>query len=158
MCPLPGLPQEAPIVTRWNSFASSATYAEAPDTADRLEAAQFPVAELEIVGSKLRSVKRVTGPMSWNRAAWSGVATGAWVGLFVGLLVGLFSPGAGWFGLMFGGVFIGAVWGAAFGVGARRYRSGHHNFSSLSGIVATKYEIIAGDDTTTRARSALGLS
>lgn len=98
---------------------------------NQLATADFPVNELEIVGSGLRSVERVTGRMTVNRAVASGVGSGAWAGLFVGLLVGLFTGGAVWVGLVVGGLLIGAVWGALLAVGLRWMSRGHHNFSSL---------------------------
>lgn len=147
----------APRVSAWNTVASYATYGEAQAAVDRLAASGFPVAELEIVGSGLRSVEKVTGVMTWSRAIWSTAGTGAWIGLFIGLLVGLFTPGPAWLGLMLGGLLIGAAWGALFGVMARVVTRGHHNFSSLHTVVATRYDLIALDGAAGQARAALGL-
>lgn len=118
------VPQEAPRITSWNTVVSYASYAEAQAAVDRLTADSFPVEELEIVGSGLRTVERVTGPMSWNRAVLSGAAGGAWIGIFIGILIGLFSSGGIWPGLIFGGLCIGAAWGAMFAVSARWYTRG----------------------------------
>ena len=68
-----------------------------------------------IVGHDVRLVERVTRGSPTPRAAGAGALSGAWFGLFIGLLVGLFTSGAEWIGLMFGGLLIGAFWGAAFG-------------------------------------------
>lgn len=151
------VPQEAPRITSWNTVVSYATYGEAQAAIDSLVEREFPIAELEIVGSGLRTVERVTGPLTWNRAVFSGAVGGAWIGIFIGLLVSLFSSGGVWFGLVFGGLCIGAAWGAMFTVGARWYTRGHHNFSSLQSVVATRYDVIALDNTADRARAALGL-
>ena len=147
---------EAPRITAWNTVFSYASYVEARDAVDRLASVDFPVDELEIVGSGLRSVEQVTGRMDWNRAVASGAATGAWFGVFVGFLVGLFDTGSAWLGLVLGGLLIGAAWGALFGLTARRFSGGHHNFSSLQAIVATQYDVIALDGLVDRAREALG--
>jgi len=152
------VPQQAPKVTSWNTVVSYAAYEEAQAAVDILVAKDFPVDELEIVGSGLRTVERVTGAMSWNRAVLSGAAGGAWIGLFIGILISLFSSGAIWFGLVLGGLCIGAAWGAMFNASARWYLRGHHNFSSLRGVVATRYDVIALDHMADRARVALGLS
>jgi hypothetical protein len=148
---------DAPRVTAWNTVASYSTYAEAQQAVDHLVAAGHPVRDIEIVGSGLRIVEQVTGRMSAGRAALAGAGTGAWVGLFVGLLVGLFTMGPAWLGLMLGGLVIGAVWGALLGVVARFFRGNVHNFSSLSGVVATRYDVIALDGMVGAARRALGV-
>ena len=45
-----------------------------------------------IVGNDLKSVERVTGKLTWGRAALAGAASGAWLGMFFGLLLIFFSP------------------------------------------------------------------
>lgn len=152
------IPQEAPRITAWNTVVSYASYAEAQTAVDHLVRSDFPPKELEIVGSGLRSVEQVTGRMSWSRAVASGAASGAWIGLFIGLLVGLFSSGAVWLGLIIGGLFIGAAWGAAFGLSARWIGAGRHSYSSLRSVVATSYDVIALDGMADRARSVLAQS
>ncbi len=158
MAPNGAAPQAAPPVTAWNTVASYATYAEAQQAIDQLATVAFPVGELEIVGSGLRSVERVTGRMTLNRAVASGAGSGAWFGVFVGLLVGLFAGGAVWLGLLAGGFLIGAAWGALLALGLRWTSRGHHNFSSLHAIVATQYDVIALDGMAEQARSALGVA
>jgi hypothetical protein len=147
--------QDVVTVTRWNTVASFAQYIDACDAIDRLARQDFPVDELEIVGSDLRTVERVTGKMTPKRAALSGAAAGAWIGLFVGMLVGLFTTGPAWLGLVLGGLLLGAAWGATLGLVARRLAGGHHDFSSLKTIAATRYDIIALDDLVAQARTAL---
>jgi hypothetical protein len=151
------VPSEVPTVSAWNIVASYPTYADAQRAVDHLASVAFPVNEIEIVGSGLRTVERVTGPMTWGRAMAGGAGTGAWIGLFVGLLVGLFSSGAVWLGLLLGGLLIGAVWGAILGAAARHLSGGHHNFSSLRSVVATRYDVIALDGMANSARQALGV-
>jgi hypothetical protein len=148
-------PPDVTGTSSWSTVASYATYLDAQNAVDRLAAVDFPVDELEIVGSGLRSVEQVTGSMTQNRAVGSGAATGAWIGLFVGVLVGLFDSGSSWFGLVVGGLLIGAAWGALFGVSLRQFNGGRHNFSSLRSIVATRYDVIALDGASGRARAAL---
>jgi uncharacterized membrane protein len=147
--------QDAVSVTSWNTVASFAQYNDARDAIDQLARQDFPVDELEIVGSDLRTVERVTGKITTERAALSGAAAGASVGLFVGLLVGLFTTGPAWLGLVLGGLLIGAAWGATFGFVARHLVGGHHDFSSLNTIAATRYDIIALDGLAAQARTAL---
>jgi len=149
---------EAPRVTAWNTIASYATYFEAQQAVDHLVAVGFPVEHVEIVGSELRSVEQVTGPMTAGRAAAAGAGAGAWIGLFIGLLVGLFTVGPTWLGLVLGGLLIGAAWGAALGLVARWLQHQRHNFSSLRAVVATRYDLIGLDGTASQARAALGIT
>ena len=44
-----------------------------------------------IVGTELKQVERVTGRLTYARAAMAGAASGLWMGLFVGFLLSLFS-------------------------------------------------------------------
>src|SRR5215472_1868963 len=111
----PGLPHLDQASMAWNTVASYTSYEEAQQAVDRLSDEHFPVENLDIVGSGLRLVERVTGRLTSARAAAAGAASGAWFGLFIGLLVGLFTTGHQWIGLIIGGLLIGAVWGAVFG-------------------------------------------
>jgi uncharacterized membrane protein len=104
-------------------------YEDAQRAVDHLSDAGFPVQQVEIVGSGLRLVERVTGRLTSGRAAMAGAGSGAWFGLFVGLLVGLFATGPAWLGLVLGGAAIGAAWGARFGFFAHRATHGQRDFS-----------------------------
>ena len=108
-------PRLDPVSMAWNTVASYSSYQEAQAAVDRLSDQSFPVENLDIVGSDLRTVERVTGRLTTARATAAGAASGAWFGLFIGLLVGLFTRGPTWIGLIIGGLLIGAVWGAVFG-------------------------------------------
>src|SRR3954464_3035893 len=95
----------------WNAVAGFSSYDDAQAAVDRLSDDGFPVEHLDIVGSDLRLVERVTVRLTWGPAAAAGTASGAWFGLMIGLLLGLFTSGS-WFGLLIAGAMLGAVWGA----------------------------------------------
>src|SRR4051795_4512805 len=80
-----------PISAAWNTVASCPTYADAQAAVDRLSDDGFPVEHLDIVGSDLKLVERVTGRLTTTRAAMAGAASGAWFGLMIGLLVAIFA-------------------------------------------------------------------
>jgi hypothetical protein len=136
--------------------ASYGTYAEAQRAVDALSDAGFPVESVDIVGHDVRLVERVTGRLTNWRAAGIGAASGAWFGLFIGLLVGLFTSGAEWIGLMFGGLLIGAIWGAVFGFVAHWLTRGQRDFSSVSSLVAARYDVAVARGEAARARELLG--
>ncbi len=142
--------------SRARLVASYATYAEAQQAVDSLSDAGFPVEVVVIVGHDVQLVERVTGRLTNARAAGAGAASGAWFGLFIGLLVGLFTTGPEWVGLVLGGLLIGAFWGALFGFFAHYATSGQRDFSSLSNLVAGRYELTVPTDQAQRARELLG--
>jgi hypothetical protein len=136
--------------------ASYSTYPEAQRAVDALSDAGFPVETVEIVGHDVRTVEQVTGRLTNARAAAAGAASGAWFGLFIGLLVGLFTTGAKWIGLVLGGLLIGAIWGAAYGFVAHWMTRGQRDFSSVSSLVAGRYDVTAPSTEAERARQILG--
>jgi hypothetical protein len=138
------------------TVASYATYAEAQQAVDSLSDRGFPVEGVEIVGQDVRLVERVTGRLTNARAAAAGAASGAWFGLFIGLLVGLFTTGPEWLGLVLGGLLIGAFWGAVFGFFAHLMTRGQRDFTSVSNLVAGRYELIVPNEQAQRARELLG--
>jgi hypothetical protein len=139
----------------WNTVASYTTYDEAQAAVDRLSDERFPVENIEIVGSDLRLVEKVTGRLTKGRAAAAGAASGAWFGLFIGLLVGLFTRGPTWLGLILGGLLIGAAWGAVFGYFSHAATRGRRDFASSRSLIATRYDVISRGGTADQARSIL---
>jgi Heat induced stress protein YflT domain len=138
------------------TVASYPTYAEAQRAVDSLSDRGFPVEGAEIIGHDVRLVERVTGRLTNARAAAAGAASGAWFGLFIGLLVGLFTSGPEWLGLVLGGLLIGALWGALFGFFAHWMTQGQRDFTSVSDLVAGRYELTVPNDQAQRARELLG--
>jgi hypothetical protein len=151
----PNLPRLDQASMTWNTVASYTSYQEAQQAVDRLSDERFPVENLDIVGTGLRLVERVTGRLTRARAAAAGAATGAWFGLFIGLLVGLFTTGPTWIGLILGGLLIGAAWGAVFGFVGHAATRGRRDFASAQTLTATRYDIIARGGTAAQARSIL---
>jgi len=144
-----------PISAAWNTVASYPTYEEAQAAVDRLSDDQFPVQFLDIVGSDLRLVERVTGRLTKAKATSAGAVSGAWFGLLIGILVGLFTKGPAWPGLIAGGVLIGATWGAVFGFVGHAATGGRRDFSSTKTLMATRYDIIARGGHAEQAREML---
>ena len=146
-----------PAFAAWNTVARFDDYEAAQRAVDQLSDDGFPVETLDIVGSDLHLVERVTGRLTKARAAGAGALSGAWMGLFIGILIGLFTTGA-WLGIIAAAVGIGALWGAVFGFAAQAATRGQRDFSSVRALSATRYDLIARDGTADRARSMLGTS
>ncbi|MPY58037.1 general stress protein [Streptomyces spongiae] len=144
-----------PVSVAWNTVASHDTYEAAQETVDRLSDKGFPVEHLDIVGSDLRMVERVTGRLTTGRAASAGAVSGAWFGLLIGLLVGMFTPDHAWLTVMFNSVLISTAWGALFGLGTRLFTRGRRDFSSVRTLTAARYDVVARDGYADRARETL---
>ena len=117
-------------------------YDDAQSAIDYLSDQQFLVQNCMIVGTELKQVERVTGRLTYARAAIAGAASGAWMGLFVGLLLGLFSTGGNWLAAVLTGVLFGVVFGMAMGLAGYAATGGRRDFTSVSQVVATRYEVL----------------
>src|SRR5580698_1371989 len=144
-----------PVSAAWNTVARFEDYESAQRAVDRLSDDGFAVDKLDIVGSGLRLVERVTGRLTRARATAAGALSGLWAGLLVGTLVGLFTSGHSFLAVIVTGAALGAGWGAAFGYLAHARTRGQRDFSSVRGLTATHYDLIARGGTVDRARLML---
>ncbi len=116
-------------------------YEEAQQAVDFLSDHEFPVQNCLIVGTDLKQVERVTGRLTTGKVAAAGLLSGLWLGLFVGLIISLFGTGDTLAiiasTLLFGAIF-GLVWAMA-GYAATR---GRRDFTSVTQVVATRYEVL----------------
>ena len=69
--------------------------------------------------------------------------------------MGLFTTGATWRGLILGGLFIGAAWGAVFGYLGHAATRCRRDFSSTRTLTAMRYDIVARGGHAAQAREAL---
>jgi hypothetical protein len=131
-------------------------YANAQRDVDYLADEGFSVEDVEIVGTELRSVERVTGRLTRGKIAAAGALSGLWIGLFVGIAFGVFSN-RNQLGFLVTTPLLGALFGLAwsqFGYGAVT-RHGTRDFSSVQQVVATKYEVLVAHNHAARARELL---
>jgi hypothetical protein len=131
-------------------------YEEAQRAVDYLSDNEFPVSNLAIVGTELRTIERVTGRLTRGRVAAAAAASGAWLGLFIGLAFALFGDGNQW-GFVITIVIFGAVFSVVWSqIGfAAMTRGGTRDFASVSQVVATKYEVLVEHTMAERARELL---
>lgn len=133
-------PNPVPVVAT-HVLRECSSYDEAQAIVDKLSDKGFPVENVRIVGSDIRSVEQVVGRMTKVKAAGAGAASGAWFGLLIGLFFGLFATGANWFAVIIGGLLIGALWGAIFGYMAHWSTRGKRDFASIKTFEAARYEV-----------------
>jgi hypothetical protein len=149
--------RQFPTLPKGETVASFETYAEAQSAVDKLAKAEFPVKELAIVGTDLTSVERITGKLSWGRAAGAGALSGAWFGTFLGLLFFIFAPTGASLGILISAVLIGAGFGMIFSVVSYSVNRRRRDFTSVMQVLATRYAIIAETAHIHRAREVLGV-
>lgn len=129
-------------------------YLDAQKAVDYLADSKFPVQMVSIIGNELKSVERVTGRLSYPKVALSSAATGAWFGLFVGLALMLFAGGDSYVSLI-PSMALGAVFWLLFGVLAYALQRGRRDFTSISQVVATSYDVIVAPQAAHDARRLL---
>jgi hypothetical protein len=78
-----------------------------------------------------------------------------WAGLLIGILFGLFTTGHAWLAVVAVGIGLGVLWGAIFGFAAHLATRGERDFSSLRGLSAARYDLIAREGGAERARAGL---
>src|SRR4051794_8067143 len=147
-------PPGVPTQPQGETVAAYDTYLQAQRAVAHLADKDFPVQLVTIVGTDLRMVERVTGRLSYPRAALGGFLTGAWLGLFVGLLLTLFSTD-GSSTPMLSAIVIGGAFGMLFSVVTYAATRRRRDFTSTSQIVASSYAVLCRGEQANKARNLL---
>jgi Heat induced stress protein YflT domain len=131
-------------------------YSQAQGVVDHLSDHGFPVQNLAIVGTELKTIERVTGRLTRGKVAAAGAISGLWIGLFVGIAFAIFSD-KGQLGFLITTPLLGAVFGLIWSqLGFRTVtQGGTRDFASISQVVATKYEVLVEHNQAERARELL---
>lgn len=144
-----------PTLPRGDVLGTYETYPEAQAVVDRLAKAEFPVTQVSIVGSGLKTVERVTGKLTNAKAAGAGAASGAWLGLFFGLVLFLFSTEPSSLVFVGAAVLIGGGFGMIFSLVSYALTRRRRDFTSVNQVLASQYEIIIDPSLTIRAQELL---
>jgi Heat induced stress protein YflT domain len=149
--PLPGLDLDFP-----RSLGVFDRYEQAQKVVDFLSDNEFPVQNLAIVGTELRTVERIAGRITRGKVAAASAASGVWMGLFIGAAFALFGDGNP-LGFIITLVILGAIFGAVWSqIGySALTRGGTRDFASVSQVVATKYEVLVEHKLEESARELL---
>ena len=129
-------------------------YAAAQKAVDFLSDHEFPVENCMIVGTELRQVERVTGRLTTGRVALGGLLSGVWLGLFVGLVFSLFGEGSA-LGVIASTAVFGALFGVIWALVGYAATRGRRDFSSVSQIIASRYELLVEQKHAARGRELL---
>jgi hypothetical protein len=149
-------PVDIPTLPKGDVLGTYETYLEAQQVVDRLSKADFEVAKLSIVGNDLKTVERVTGKLTYGRAALAGAASGAWFGLFLGLLFFIFASAPS-FAFLGAAALIGAGFGMLFGIVSYALGRRRRDFTSTHQVLASNYQVIIDPQLTAKAQALLSL-
>ncbi|MGN6408018.1 MAG: general stress protein, partial [Curtobacterium sp.] len=142
--------QAFPTLPKGDVLGTYDSYPDAQRVVAKLAEADFPVNQLSIVGNDLKTVERVTGKMTYGRAALAGALSGLWLGIFFGIVLTLFSPSAG--GLILAAAIIGAAFGMLYGIVSFAITKRQRDFTSVHQVLATNYQIVVDPQLTGQAR------
>ena len=153
----PGLTPASPLRLEFpQSLAVYDDYAAAQKAVDHLSDQKFPVEQLMIVGTDLKRIERITGRLTTARVALSGLLSGVWFGLFIGVVLSLFAgEGDSTLAIVLSTVLIGALFMMVFALVGYALSRGQRDFSSVTAVVATKYEVLVEHKSAARARELL---
>lgn len=131
-------------------------YEEAQGAVDFLADQHFPVENLLIVGTNLKSVERITGRRTWGTVLAQGAISGIGTGLFVGVMLYLFTgPQAGFLPVLLVGLLLGVAIGTLTTVIGYAFSQGKRDFNSVRQTVATAYEVLSEHKVAANARELL---
>lgn len=151
----PGVTPASPLKLEFpQSLAVYDDYAAAQKTVDFLSDAEYPVEHLMIVGTDLKRVERITGRLTWSRIAVGGILSGLWLGIFVGLIFALFTD-SGLLSVLLSTALFGAAFGLVWALIGYAATRGQRDFSSVTQVVATRYEVLVEHKHAAKARELL---
>ncbi|CAM3157595.1 general stress protein [Nocardioides dubius] len=137
------------------SLAVHPNYADAQRMVDHLADQGFPVQNCMIVGTDLKQVERITGRLTTGRVAGLGLLSGIWLGLFVGLILVMFGDDNA-LAVLASTAMIGALFGMIWALLGYASTRGQRDFSSVSAVVATRYEVLVEHKYRQQALDLLG--
>lgn len=136
------------------SLAVYDDYESAQRTVDFLADEKFPVEHCMIVGTDLKRIERITGRLTTGRVAVGGIMSGLWLGLFVGLIFSIFTE-ENTLAVIVSTAVIGAAFGVIMALVGYALSGGRRDFSSVSAVVATRYEVLVEHKVAAAARELL---
>ena len=118
------------------------TYVAAEKAVDYLADNGFPVGNLAIVGTDLRTVERVLARKTWRTVLMQGGAQGLSTALILFLVLWLFIPSANILALLLAAVVFSVLVSTAFAAVGYLLSRGERDFTSVQQTVATRYEVL----------------
>ena len=107
-----------------------------------------------IVGTDLKRIERITGRLTTGKVAAGGLLSGVWLGLFVGLIFSIFTEDET-FVTIVSTMVMGALFGLIWALVGYAMTRGQRDFSSVTQVVATRYEVLVEHKSAAQARELL---
>ena len=130
-------------------------YEDAQKAVDYLSDNEFPVQNLMIVGTDLKQLERVTGRLTRGRVLAGGALSGAWLGGFVAMVFALFDSKSASLASFLTTILFGALFGLVWAFIGYRLTGGARDFTSVTQVVATRYEVLAEHKVVNQAKEML---
>jgi hypothetical protein len=131
------------------------SYEDAQKAVDYLADNKFEVQNLAIVGTELKQIERVLGRRNWGTVIGQGVQSGITTGLLVSIVLILFFPPRNFLALLLVALGIGILLGIGFQALGYAMSRGKRDFTSITQVVATKYEVLCEHKVAAKAREML---
>lgn len=131
------------------------SYVDAQKAVDYLADNKFEVQNLAIVGTDLKQVERVLGRRNWGTVIGQGIQSGLTTGVVVGFVMLLFAPVRNFLALILVALGIGILLGVGFQALGYAMTRGRRDFTSITQVVATKYEVLCEHKVAAKAREML---
>lgn len=144
-----------PTLPRGDVLGTYETYPEAQRVVERLSHAEFPIKQIAIIGNDLKTVERVTGRLTYGRAALAGAVTGLWLGIFFGIVLVFLSPTGGSATSAVAAALIGAGFGMLYGIASFAISRRRRDFTSTHQVLATNYQVLVDPQLAYRANEIL---
>lgn len=132
-----------------------ATYPAAEKAVDYLADNGFPVGNLAIVGTDLRTVERVLARRTWRTVLTQGALQGLNTALILFLVMWIFMPGGNVLGLLLAALVFGVVVSCGFAAIGYSLSRGARDFTSVQQTVATRYEVLCEHKVAEQARDMI---
>jgi hypothetical protein len=136
------------------SLATYDDYPTAQKTVDFLSDEGFPVENCMIVGTDLKQMERITGRLTTGRVALRGAISGLWFGLLIGILFSFFGTGNALVAIV-STMVLGLLFGLIWSLVGYAMTGGQRDFSSVTQVVATRYEVLVEHKVAANARELL---
>jgi hypothetical protein len=131
------------------------TYPAAEKAVDYLADNGFPVGNLAIVGTDLRTVERVLARKTWRTVLLQGAAQGLSTALILFLVLWLFIPSANILALLVAAVVFSILVSMVFAAIGYLLSRGERDFTSVHQTVATRYEVLCEHKVAERAQELI---
>jgi hypothetical protein len=137
------------------SLAVYEKYEQAQKAVDYLSDREFPVQNCMIVGTDHKQIERVLGRLTTGRVAMGGLLSGMWLGVFVGFVLTLFGNGKNGLAVILSTALFGAIFGVVWALVGYAATRGQRDFTSVTQVVATRYELLCEHKYAEQARELL---